>query len=757
MLQISFRMRLLVGFLFAITVFAAGCSRSPLSRKTRYMESGRRYYDQKDYARAILDFRNATDVAQGDPEPSYRLGLAYLASGDVQSAAVSFSTAVGLNPKHVAAQLRLAELLTMGNDPELLQDALKRLKLVLDTAPSADALNALALTEIKLGNQQSAQQHLEEALARFPQDLSAYVVLAKSKLLRRDFEGAEATLKKAIEVSPRSPEAHVALGSFYTEFGRTKEGEALFREALALDKHNAPALFQLGLLEYNAGRKSEAEPIFRELSAFNDPTYKPMHAIFLFNIGDKKGAIAELESLTKSDPKNHRLRAQLVAAYWADRQLTKVGAVVDAAIKQNSKDFDALLQRGELYLAQGKYSLAQADLDQVMSYKRDSATVHYIMAKLRQARGSEIGYRQELAESLRLNPDSLQARLDLANAFIASNGAKSAVATLDEAPPAQKSSLEWLTARNWALLANNDYSGLRQGTKAGLALARTPDLLIQQAWVNLADQQYGEALLSIEEAQKQAPKDTRALQALVALYAAQKKTAELRKRLENYAEQSNSAEVRLFVGGWELREGNRDGARSFFRAAKLADPRFQEADVALALLDASEGRFDNARSLLAQLIATRDQDVALRLQSASLDMAALHYPQAIEQYRSVLNIDHNNIVALNNLAYLLASQSKADEALAYAQEAKEIAPDEAAVADTLGWVLYRKGLYSSAVSYLETAARKSTDPAIRYHLGMAYIKSGNQARGKEVLQTALKTAPDLPEAVEGRRLVDEVR
>jgi hypothetical protein len=49
------------------------------------------------------------------------------------------------------------------------------------------------------------------------------------------------------------------------------------------------------------------------------------------------------------------------------------------------------------------------------------------------------------------------------------------------------------------------------------------------------------------------------------------------------------------------------------------------------------------------------------------------------------------------------------------------------------------------VEYLESAAQGQTDPVIRYHLGMTYLKLGDK-RGEATLRAALKSAPDLPEA-----------
>ena len=83
---------------------------------------------------------------------------------------------------------------------------------------------------------------------------------------------------------------------------------------------------------------------------------------------------------------------------------------------------------------------------------------------------------------------------------------------------------------------------------------------------------------------------------------------------------------------------------------------------------------------------------------------------AIAQYRAVVTIDHNSTMALNNLAYLL-SKDDPDEALKYAQQAGDLAPDSPAVQDTLGWAYYCKGNYEGAIRYTEDRVEKDGPPA----------------------------------------------
>ena len=95
-----------------------------------------------------------------------------------------------------------------------------------------------------------------------------------------------------------------------------------------------------------------------------------------------------------------------------------------------------------------------------------------------------------------------------------------------------------------------------------------------------------------------------------------------------------------------------------------------------------------------------------------------------------------------------------DEALQLAQMAKARSPESASVADTLGWVLSKKGLNASAVEEFKSAvARQPTNATFHYHLGMAYVKNADYRLGRDALETALKLGPDAAQAAQVRAVL----
>ncbi len=119
-------------------------------------------------------------------------------------------------------------------------------------------------------------------------------------------------------------------------------------------------------------------------------------------------------------------------------------------------------------------------------------------------------------------------------------------------------------------------------------------------------------------------------------------------------------------------------------------------------------------------------------------------PGAIRCLEEGVKRDGKNLPAMNNLAQLLADEGRdlrrAHELAAYVNWAQ---PQNGAYADTLGWILVKKGKCYDALPYLRVAVTKLPKRAeIRYHLGMALMGSGNPSAGRKELDAALRLAGD---------------
>jgi Flp pilus assembly protein TadD len=60
------------------------------------------------------------------------------------------------------------------------------------------------------------------------------------------------------------------------------------------------------------------------------------------------------------------------------------------------------------------------------------------------------------------------------------------------------------------------------------------------------------------------------------------------------------------------------------------------------------------------------------------------------------------------------------------------------VADTLGWIYYKKQQYDPAIRELMDAVEKAPDnPEYQYHLGVAYAAKGDVAKARTALEKAV--------------------
>jgi tetratricopeptide (TPR) repeat protein len=130
---------------------------------------------------------------------------------------------------------------------------------------------------------------------------------------------------------------------------------------------------------------------------------------------------------------------------------------------------------------------------------------------------------------------------------------------------------------------------------------------------------------------------------------------------------------------------------------------------------------------------------------------------AIAAYKRSLEINPENPLALNQLAWIYAEQeTQLDEALKFAQKASSLSSSPGII-DTLGWVLYKRGEYLDAVKQFELALQKNPfQPTIEYHLGLAYYHNGDRAMAKQKFQEVLELSKDFEHTTEIHQLLKQL-
>jgi len=171
-----------------------------------------------------------------------------------------------------------------------------------------------------------------------------------------------------------------------------------------------------------------------------------------------------------------------------------------------------------------------------------------------------------------------------------------------------------------------------------------------------------------------------------------------------------------------------------------------------------------ARTLLQEGFTSEAEEVLHRALDAHPEHSDLRYTRAMlydqqdnleateADLRTILKYDPNNATALNALGYILTDQTdRHEEAYDLIEQALALKPDEPAIMDSMGWVLYNLGRTEEALPYLKDAYAEFPDPEVAAHLGEVYWQLGEQDKARQVWQEGLERDPDdqlIPDTME---------
>ncbi len=192
------------------------------------------------------------------------------------------------------------------------------------------------------------------------------------------------------------------------------------------------------------------------------------------------------------------------------------------------------------------------------------------------------------------------------------------------------------------------------------------------------------------------------------------------------------------------KQGKTDEARKVLADLQVVDPR--DAAV-IARTDASilftAKRYKEASDRLAQAVEDFPDDPDLRYDYAMASEKLGQFTTMEKQLRVLMRAQPDNPQAYNALGYSLADRNqRLQEASKLIEKASALAPDDAFIMDSLGWVKYRLGDNASATRILRQAYDLQPNAEIGAHLGEVLWKSGSQDQARAAWRDAQKLEPD---------------
>jgi tetratricopeptide (TPR) repeat protein len=187
-------------------------------------------------------------------------------------------------------------------------------------------------------------------------------------------------------------------------------------------------------------------------------------------------------------------------------------------------------------------------------------------------------------------------------------------------------------------------------------------------------------------------------------------------------------------------KGMLNDAVAFIRNLIEKDPDNPEYHFYLGLFHEELEEYDIAEKALLKAIEMNPDDSRFHFRLGVVYDKGGQKEKSIQSLKTVISIDPKNSNALNYLGYTYADMGEnLDEAERLIREALNYKPDDGYITDSLGWVYFKKGLYSKAVEYLKKAAAiVADDPVILEHLGDAYLKMNEREKALETYNRALK-------------------
>ncbi len=806
-----FRTRSFLALLACLGTFAAaGCS-DPAAELEANLSGGKAALVAGDPGEAVRLFKEALRIDPNSVDAHYGLARAYLDGQRLQQALWELDETVRLDPDHYPARIHLARLLRFG-DIEAQEAAVEHAQRVLDAETLAEddpkrwvALLAKGRALQALGRAGEAKTTLVEAVELAPEEGAPLFVLAQmleaegerataeahyrklaelepgfdstmilARFLSRDRAGdaeAEALHRGAVESAAPGEKvrAYQALAGFLFARGQGREAAEVLEAGLQ-ERENDPQLIRsLAGIHHASGDLEKAEATLARAAAAapeNAPGPALQLADFRRTRGDLDGALEAIEeALEKGAGSEARIRKAelLIQSSYAggDASLRARGrAIIDAELARDEGQPEARLVRGWLELAEGRADEAASSARRVLDRQPEWARAHVLLGRSLEALGRIPAAQAEYERALQLEPSSLETRHWLATLLLRTGQAEAALeharAVLRGNPDAHAARL--LVAD--ALLATGRREEAAREIGSIPSSGRGAEALYAQGQLQAAggDLEGGRKTLLQSLALK--PNDP---EILIALFEIDQRTGRANDsmvRVKAALEAvPNDARLHRLAGRAAMVLGrNEEAERRLAKAIEL-NPQDLRSYGVLTQFMLESGRSDEIVGNYERAAAANPDVGVLRVTLARLYEATGREDEAIERYREALRLDPELAVAQNNLAWLLAERGEElDFALDLAQEAKARLPNFPETADTLGWVLLKKGIPSAAIGYFQESLSliHPDHPAatlVRLHLALALQANGEVEKARSVVDEALENAPEaLAESETAREL-----
>ena len=762
------------------SVAALSACDSAAEQEKKYINLGESLYQSGDYEKARLNFQNALQINPKSIGANFKLAETQEKLRNWRAAVGGYRRVVELDAKHLQAHLHLAQIYLMANIPGKAGEEV-------DTAKSINGDDSGVYTmegalDARQGNVESAMMEAKKALQRDPKNIDAIMLLSSLYVRTKQPEEAIALLGTAMKAHPNDLSIHLVLADIYA--GQNNAGEAVnqLKEIIRIDPKGLSHRLRLADYYIRLKKPDEAGKVMQQAVADlpDDSTAKLAMTKFIAKQKGKDEAEKALLGYINQSPDDYALRFGLASLYESYGELDKaktayrdiikkddMGAkgleartslakilikqgqvadatsLLDAVLKENASDNNALILRGMISLSKKDADSAIADFRTVLRDQPNSAEITQLLAKANLLNGDVDLAKDQLKRAVSLKPKDPEVRLELAQVLATNKqdidqGIEQVNVVLKQAPDS-RGALEALYNMQ---AAKADWDGAE---KTAMRIKKVlPDKAQGAYMLGLAYQnnkRFKDAIAQFDQALAINQDAPGPLAALVKTYMAEKRSDEAMKVIDKAIKHNPSDALAYNLKGeLLLLDKQADKSMQAFHKAIEVNPKWGIPYRNLAGAYLSKNDIKGAVNAYHQGIDATGHSQRLVFDLAALYESRGNHDAAISQYEDALKRDPSSAESANNLAMMLVTYKQDKPSLEKARDLVkklENSPNPA-YQDTLGWVLYKNGDLDPAITVLEKAVKQAPNSKLlRYHLGMALFGAGRTTSAKENLQKAL--------------------
>lgn len=732
---------------------------------------------QKDIAKAVTSLAAIPDSSAVYIDSLMLKARAYQALNELPKAIESLNAYSKAVPQSNIAKIMLAESYVRNNqasEAEPLIDAM------LKRFPEQPIANYLKST-IEFDRKEfiKAKEHAEKAINNGYSALFPRIIAAMANINLELNAQALNHLRAVKDQLKQVPQVEKAYAMLELQAGNTDEATKILKSQNFAEqdlKLIAAATANLA----RQGATQGARELLQHVEQNLDKNVQSLAALGMMKMSlgnDAKAGIADLEAALTQDPDEKSTRFTLALAYLSAGEYDKLAALTKQW--KQTAETTAMAHTFDAYALAQQNKIDEAKVSADLALKTDGNSILALMLKARIALVSKETEtaKKLIAQLLDLQPDYTQA-LELSYSLNKDTSVEAALIKsvqdqLNSKP--ERTDLRVLLGRIYidkkqytdalklvgeinskaevkpALLWQIQLTALQQSNqlKTLLAVAEEwhkaqpgdPQAKIALIQALTANKQFAPALAQLTELRQKYPQDVR-LNGMEILLQAENGNAEkalnaIKTLPEDYQDNPDTlflkarlqVSERDFSGAIKTLQQSYQVAKLEPTALALADllSRNESPQAALKFLDnhfSTEARTPNLQGMYANLL--------LNLEPA----------KAEQNFLELIKADEENLLALNNLAYLYGQQNKLDVAKNYAEKALKLNPNHPDVLDTFGVILLKQGNATQALEqFTKSLQQRPNHPEVILNLAEAQIKSGNKAAAKITLGKMLNTTP----------------